>query len=100
VIAVGLGGVFVELVNDIQLLLPPITESQARAALRRLRGFRVLKDGARGKPPADLDALVDVIVRFSELCTDVSGVVDEIDINPLIVFDHGALAVDCLVVPK
>jgi acetate---CoA ligase (ADP-forming) len=59
----------------------------------------VLKEGARGQPPADLNAIVDVLVRFSELCQDVQDLVEEIDINPLMVFEHGAKAVDCLVVP-
>jgi succinyl-CoA synthetase beta subunit len=100
VIACGLGGIFVEVVRDVQLLLPPISEVQARAALQRLRAFRLLQAGGRGHPPADLDAIVDVLVRFSELCGDVQDLVQEIDINPLLALPKGVLAVDCLVVPR
>jgi acyl-CoA synthetase (NDP forming) len=99
IIAVGLGGIFVELLDDVQLLIPPVTEADARAALSRLRGIQVLH-GARGRPPGDIVALVDTLVRFSELCVDVQDRVDEIDINPLIVLEHGVRAVDALIVPK
>lgn len=100
VIAVGLGGIFVDVMQDVQLVLPPLTESQAHNALERLRGFDALKHGARTYPPADLDALVDILLRFSELCQDLRDQIQEIDINPLIVSERGALAVDALVVPR
>jgi len=99
VIAVGLGGIFVEVFEDIQFLLPPVSEAEARAALQRLRGFKVLQ-GARGRAPADIDALVDSLIRFSELCLDLRDSVDEIDINPLIVLPQGVRAVDALIVPR
>jgi acetyltransferase len=99
-VAVGLGGVLVEVLKDVQFLLPPITEREARQALQRLKGYPMLH-GVRGRPPADIDALVDTLLRFSSLCVDVGTRVDEIDINPLIVLDagHGVRAVDWLIVP-
>jgi acetyltransferase len=100
VIAVGLGGIFVDVLRDVQLLLPPVRESAAWAALQRLRAFDALKHGARTHPPADLHTLVDVLIRFSELCQDLGDQVQEIDINPLVVWQHGAVAVDALVVPR
>jgi acetate---CoA ligase (ADP-forming) len=99
VIALGLGGIFVELLEDVQLLVPPVSEREVRAALERLRGIGVLL-GARGEAPGDIDALVDTVLRFSDLCLDLAGVVDEIDINPLVVLPHGVRAVDCLIVPS
>jgi acetate---CoA ligase (ADP-forming) len=98
VIAVGLGGIFVEVLEDVQLLVPPITAREAREALQRLRGIQLLH-GARGRPPADLEALVATMLRFSELCLDVRDAVEAIDINPLIVLPHGVRAIDALVVP-
>ena len=95
VLAVGLGGIFVELLEDVQLLIPPVTEVEVRAALERLRGYRVLL-GARGQPALDVRALVEAVVRFGYLCLDTDA--DEIDVNPLIVLPHGIRAVDCLVV--
>jgi acetyltransferase len=100
VVACGLGGTFVETLKDVQLLLPPLWEAEIRQALSRLRGYPVLQ-GVRGAGPADLDALVDVLLRFSELCQDLEDIVQEIDVNPLIVAGAGggACAVDCLIVP-
>lgn len=100
VLACGLGGIFVDTLRDVQLLLPPVSEGNARAAIARLRGAPILA-GTRGAAPADVDALVDVLLRFSELAADLGGVAREIDINPLIVLTagRGVRAVDCLIVP-
>jgi acetyltransferase len=100
IVACGLGGIFVETLKDVQLLVPPIADSEAREALTRLRGYPILR-GTRGAGPADVDALVDVLLRFSELCLDLGDLVQEIDVNPLIVggAGRGACAADCLIVP-
>jgi acyl-CoA synthetase (NDP forming) len=92
IVACGLGGVFVETLKDVQLLVPPISEADARRALDRLHGSQLF----------DHDAIVDVLLRFSELCLDVGDLVQEIDVNPLIVAEagQGACAVDCLIVPN
>lgn len=102
-VAVGLGGVFVETLKDIALGVPPLTEYDARDMLARLRGYAILEgSGARGAGPADIDALVDTILRFSRLCLDLREEVAEIDINPLLVFGagQGVRVVDCLIVPR
>jgi hypothetical protein len=88
VIAVGLGGVFVETLKDVQLLVPPLSENEIREALARLRGAGLI----------DIPTMVDVLLRFSELCLDLGDLVQEIDVNPLIL-GQGACAVDCLIVP-
>jgi acyl-CoA synthetase (NDP forming) len=69
--------------------------------LARLRGSAIL-DGTRGQGPADVDAVVDIIGKFSQLCIDLRDDVSEIDINPLLVFERGqgARVVDCLIVPS
>ncbi len=102
-VAVGLGGVFVEVLKDIALGVPPLTDHDSRAMLSRLRGAAILDgSGARGAAPADTDAVVDILGKFSQLCLDLRDVVSEIDINPLLVFDRGggARVVDCLIVPE
>jgi acyl-CoA synthetase (NDP forming) len=102
-IAVGLGGIFVEVLKDVTLGVPPLTERDSRSMLSRLRGASILDGtGARGAAPADLDAVVDILGKFSQLCIDLREDVSEIDINPLLVFDRGsgARVVDCLIVPK
>jgi acetyltransferase len=91
VIAVGLGGVFVETLRDVQLMLPPLSRREASQALARLRGAALLQG-------ADVDALVDVLLRFSELCQDVGDALRAIDVNPVIVrgAGQGLTAVDAL----
>ncbi len=101
-IAVGLGGIFVEVLKDVSLGVPPLSADDSRAMLQRLRGAAILDGtGARGAGPADTDAVVDILGRFSQLCIDLRAVVREIDINPLLVFERGggARVVDCLIVP-
>ena len=96
-VAVGLGGIFVEVLKDVALGVPPLSEMAARDMLDRLRGKAIL-EGTRGQGPADVDAIVDVLLKFSQLCVDLRDDVVEIDINPLLVYEDGALVVDCLVV--
>jgi acetyltransferase len=100
-VAVGLGGVLVEVLKDVQLGVPPFAESDARAMLQRLRG-RAILDGVRGAPPVDVDEVVRIVMRFAQLCLDLRDAVAEIDINPLLVFEQGqgARVVDCLIVPS
>jgi acetyltransferase len=99
-VAVGLGGVLVEVLKDVQLGVPPFAERDAHAMLQRLRGRAILA-GARGAAAADVDEVVRIIMRFAQLCLDLRDEVAEIDINPLLVFERGqgAKVVDCLVVP-
>jgi acetyltransferase len=102
-IAVGLGGIFVETLKDVVLGVPPLREWDARAMLARLRAAPILEGhGARGRAPADLDALVATLARFSQLCLDLRADVSEIDINPLLVYEagRGVRVVDCLIVPR
>jgi acetyltransferase len=99
-IVFGLGGIFVEVLHDTVLRVPPLDADEARQMIDALKGAAILK-GVRGQQPADLGAIVDVLRKFSHLCLDLRGVVQEIDINPLLVLDagQGAKAVDCLIVP-
>ncbi len=100
-IAIGLGGIFVEALKDVALGIPPIDEFVGRSMIERLRARKVL-EGTRGQPPADISSVLDILSRFSQLCTDLGDEVEEIDINPLVVFDEGqgAKVVDCLIVPR
>ncbi len=83
-IAVGFGGVFVELLADVAYRLPPIDAIEAQAMLRELKAYRLL-GGLRGRPAADEAALVALVVRLSWLAADLGHVIAELDINPLIV---------------
>lgn len=96
-VVVGLGGIFVELLRDSATALAPVGDGEAHAMLRRLKGHRLL-EGFRGLPPVDLQALVGVIRRVSELAADQRDRIAEIDVNPLICVGDRILAVDGLIV--
>jgi acyl-CoA synthetase (NDP forming) len=98
-VTVGLGGVLVEVLRDVAVRVPPFGEDQAGEMLGELRG-RPLLDGVRGRPPADLDALVEVILRVQRMALELGDVLCELDINPLMVLPRGqgAVALDALAV--
>ncbi|MFJ5841092.1 acetate--CoA ligase family protein [Streptomyces shenzhenensis] len=98
-VTVGLGGVLVEVLRDAAVRVPPFGEEQARDMLGELRG-RALLDGVRGRPPADLDALVEVVLRVQRMALELGGELAELDINPLMVLPQGqgAVALDALAV--
>ncbi|MEV4329749.1 acetate--CoA ligase family protein [Streptomyces sp. NPDC049597] len=98
-VTVGLGGVLVEVLNDVAVRVPPFGEDQARAMLAELRG-RALLEGVRGGPPSDVDALVEVVLRVQRMALELGGVLSELDVNPLMVLPRGrgAVALDALAV--
>jgi acetyltransferase len=96
-IAVGFGGIYVEVLRDITFRVPPVDAPTAREMLGELRGYKIL-EGVRGMPPADMDALVDCIVRLSWLAYDHGATIRELDVNPLTVLAKGAKVVDALLV--
>ncbi|MFC7306275.1 acetate--CoA ligase family protein [Streptomyces monticola] len=98
-VTVGLGGVLVEVLQDAAVRVPPFGEDQARAMLTELRG-RALLDGVRGRPPADVDALVEVVLRIQRMALELGDDLAELDINPLMVLPRGqgAVALDALAV--
>jgi acyl-CoA synthetase (NDP forming) len=97
IVMVGLGGLFVEHVADVAFGLAPVTREQARAMLRSLRAWPLLT-GARGRPPADVDAIADALVAVSHLALAGQAFIREIDVDPLIALTAGAVAVDGLIV--
>jgi acyl-CoA synthetase (NDP forming) len=101
VVMVGLGGVFVEVLGDVTFRVPPFGREDAERMLRELRGFPLLA-GARGAEPADVEALVDVIMQVERLALDLAGEIGELDVNPLVVLPEGkgAVALDALVVTQ
>lgn len=99
VVVFGLGGILVEVMKDVSMRVAPLTRRDAEEMIREIKGYPILT-GVRGRPAADLEALTQVLLRVSQLATDLSGIVKELDINPLMVFPkgRGVKAADALMV--
>lgn len=95
VVMVGLGGIAVEILNDVALAPAPVSPERARALIAALRGAPLLT-GARGRPPVDVTAIADVVSRVSWLAADLGPRLGDLEVNPLVVRRHGdgATAVD------
>ncbi len=96
VVLVGLGGTLTEVLDDVAIRLAPLEPSEADSMLDELRGARLLA-GARGRPPVDRAAVVAILVALGRLGA-VRPDILEVDLNPVIASESGALAVDALVV--
>jgi acyl-CoA synthetase (NDP forming) len=95
-VMVGLGGIFVEVLADVSFRICPITRVDAEEMLSELKGAAILK-GARGRKPASLDAIIDVLMKVGGekgLLMRHADDIKEADVNPLIVSESGAVAVD------
>ena len=88
----GLGGIFVEVLKDVVFSLTPVSDTEAREMVDGVRGSALL-EGVRGEKPVDKDALADLIQRLSRLATDFPQI-KELDLNPVMAFEKGAVAVD------
>ena len=91
VVMFGLGGVFVELFRDVAFALAPLARDEAFRLIERTRGAALIR-GFRNKPPLDREALADIIVTVSKLIG--SGQLEEIDLNPVALYPHGAVVLD------
>jgi acyl-CoA synthetase (NDP forming) len=100
VLLLGLGGIWVEALGDVQLLPGSASEDEVREALRKLRSAKLLA-GVRGAPPADTDAVVKVVMAIGRLMQTVPEVI-EVDVNPLMVHakGQGVTALDALIVTE
>lgn len=87
VVLVGLGGIFVEIFEESQVRVAPLSERTAREMLENLRGYQILA-GARGHKAVDIDSVVETLLRLSQLLVDFPEI-KELDINPLRVFHKG-----------
>ena len=95
VVLVGDGGIYLEALKDFRLLLPPFSEDDV---LRKLGELRIapLLGALRGQPPRDANAFARMAVRLGEAMVEWDGRVASVDINPVMVFNEGAIAVDAL----
>ena len=92
----GLGGVLVEVMKDVAFRIIPLEPRDARQMVREIQGYRVL-EGVRGRPPADIEALEAMILQVSEFVSEHPEIA-ELDLNPVLAYADGAIAVDARVV--
>jgi len=95
----GLGGIFVEVLEDVAFRRAPITPEEANAMLDELKGKRVL-DGVRGRPAVDKQALADLISRVSAFGAANENAIAEMDLNPVLATERGLVVVDWLLAPR
>jgi acyl-CoA synthetase (NDP forming) len=94
----GIGGILVELLEDVSFRIAPITEYDAREQIHEIKGFPIL-DGYRGKPKADIDAIVNTLLKISNLVTEYEEI-NEMDLNPVFIYEKGLICVDARIILK
>ena len=94
----GIGGILVELLEDVSFRIAPITEYDANEMIHEIKGFPIL-DGFRGKPKADLDAIVETLMKISDLVVKHEEI-NEMDLNPVFIYEKGLICVDARIILK
>ncbi|ANY82017.1 hypothetical protein BB934_23685 [Microvirga ossetica] len=97
VLVIGAGGIFVELLKDATPLLLPVSRNDVEAALKGLKSSALL-NGFRGRPAANLELVIDAIMAIASYAGEHLDTLSELDVNPLMVSENGAVAVDALIV--
>ena len=94
----GIGGILVELLEDVSFRIAPITEYDAKEMITEIKGFPIL-DGYRGKPKADIKAIVNVLLTISDLVVKHEEI-NEMDLNPVFIYEKGLICVDARIILK
>ena len=92
----GVGGVMVELLNDVSFRLAPVTEEECIEMMMEIKSYPLLT-GYRGAEPCDMDAITNIIIKVGSIMHEVDGI-REMEINPLIAYPKGVVAVDARVI--
>ncbi len=98
-LAVGLGGVAIEVMRDVVIRMPPLREGEAAEMLRDLQGARLL-DAYRGRPAADVASFIRCIEALADFAWANRDRIDEVDLNPIKVRPSGSVIVDALIVTR
>ena len=96
VVMVGLGGILVEVLEDVAFRVAPLSRADAEEMIQEVRGKRLL-DGVRGRPAVDREALIHTLLSLSQMLVE-NPCISQVDINPLMVLREGACAVDARMV--
>lgn len=92
----GLGGIFVELLKDVAFRVAPITREDASEMIKKVKAFPLL-NGYRNTPPADLNAIINILLNASRLVMDYPEI-KELDLNPVMAYETGAMTVDARII--
>jgi succinyl-CoA synthetase beta subunit len=95
-LTIGAGGILTELLADCATMMIPATEAEIRAALAGLKTAALLT-GYRGRAHGNLDAVVSACMALQAYVAEIDDRLEELDINPLMVTPHGAVAADALI---
>jgi acyl-CoA synthetase (NDP forming) len=96
VIMFGLGGLFVEILKDVAFRVIPLNERNAQEMIQEIKGYPLLQ-GYRGQKPADIPALIDLILKVSKF-VDENPKIKELELNPVFAYSEGATAVDARII--
>jgi acyl-CoA synthetase (NDP forming) len=99
VVTVGAGGKYVEIFDDLELLVPPLSREAIERAVSRLRIGPILT-GVRGEAPVDLGKLADLLRHVAEMMADPAERIDSVDLNPVFVDQRGLTIADALLVVR
>ncbi len=94
----GLGGIFVELFKDVAFRIAPVTETEALEMMKEIKGYPILS-GYRGMKELDISQIAKTIVTISELISNVDEI-NEVELNPLFVYEKSVVAVDARIIIK
>jgi acyl-CoA synthetase (NDP forming) len=94
----GIGGILVELLEDVSFRIAPITKYDANEMIHEIKGFPIL-DGYRGKPKADLDAIIETLLKISDFVVKHEEI-NEMDLNPVFIYEKGLICVDARIILK
>jgi acyl-CoA synthetase (NDP forming) len=92
----GLGGIFVELLKDVTFRIAPITLEDAQEMITEVKAYPLLK-GYRNTRPADIDAIITILLNTSRLVMD-NQEINELDLNPVMAYEKGAKTVDARII--
>jgi acetyl-CoA synthetase (ADP-forming) len=96
VLMFGLGGIFVEVLQDISFRIIPVNEREAQEMIQEIKGYPLLQ-GYRGKEPANIPALIDLILKLSKFVEE-NPKIKELEMNPIVAYQDGAIAVDARII--
>jgi len=94
----GIGGILVELLEDVSFRIAPIERFDAGEMIHEIKGFPLL-DGFRGKPKADIEAIIDTLLKVSDLVIQ-NPEIYEMDLNPIFIYNSGLICVDARIILK